>query len=242
MDLRERVESLPNGPGVYLFESERGKVLYVGKAQNLRSRVRSYLLPGGDGRAQIPKLVERIADVKVLVTPTVKDALLLENELIKRHRPRFNVRLRDDKRYLCLRLDHSHEYPRMTLVRRFKNDGATYFGPYTDAKSLRNTLKALREIYPLRTCSDRTLDTIAAPCLYYQLGRCAPPCHDLISKDDYAALVDETVDLLRGNLAVDLLRGKIGRAVQQECRDRYTLSYAVFCLKKGRGCVPRAID
>jgi excinuclease ABC subunit C len=126
VDLRERVDSLPSAPGVYLFKSERGKVLYVGKAQNLRSRVRSYFQPGGDGRVQIPRLVERIADVEVLVTPTVKDALLLENELIKQHRPNFNVSLRDDKQYLALRLDPEEKWPRLHRVRRFRQDGAQY--------------------------------------------------------------------------------------------------------------------
>ena len=157
MDLRERVESLPAGPGVYLFKSERGKVLYVGKAQSLRSRVRSYLLPGGDGRVQIPRLVERIADVEVLVTPTVKDALLLENELIKQHKPTFNVRLRDDKQYLALRLDPNEKWPRLHKVRRFGRDGAQYFGPYTSSGAMWEAVSNLRRIFPLRSCSDAVL-------------------------------------------------------------------------------------
>ena len=119
MDLAEKIDALPAEPGVYLFKGERGKVLYVGKAQNLRSRVRSYFAAGGDGRLQVPRLVEKTRDVEVLVLPTVKDALLLENELIKRHRPPFNVRLRDDKQYLALRLDPRETWPRLTMVRRF---------------------------------------------------------------------------------------------------------------------------
>ena len=127
----ERIESLPTGPGVYLFKNARGRVLYVGKAQNLRSRVRSYLRAGGDGRIRVAPMVEQAADVEVVITPSVKDALLLENELIKRHKPPFNVRLRDDKQYLGLRLDAREAWPRLTPVRRFREDGATYFGPYT---------------------------------------------------------------------------------------------------------------
>ena len=125
MELAEKVDALPTDPGVYLFKSARGKVLYVGKAQNLRSRVRNYLTPGGDGRLQVPRLVAQTRDIEVLVLPTVKDALLLENELIKQHKPRFNVRLRDDKQYLALRLDAKAEWPRLTEVRRFQQvDGA----------------------------------------------------------------------------------------------------------------------
>ena len=126
--LSERVQDLPTGPGVYLFKSARGTILYVGKAQNLRSRVKQYV-GGGDGRIRIPALMERAVDVDVLVTPTVKDALLLENELIKRHRPQFNVRLRDDKQYLALRLDPKEKWPRLREVRRFAQDGAEYFAP-----------------------------------------------------------------------------------------------------------------
>ena len=130
MNLEEQVDQLPTAPGVYLFKSEGGSVLYVGKAQNLKSRVRQYV-SGGDGRIRIPALIERAASVDVLVTTNVKEALLLENELIKQHRPTFNVRLRDDKQYLALRIDEGESWPRITQVRRFRKDGAQYFGPYT---------------------------------------------------------------------------------------------------------------
>jgi excinuclease ABC subunit C len=132
--LRERVEALPTSPGVYRFRNARGRVLYVGKAQNLRARVRSYF-GGGDGRLRVPKLVDRTTDVDVVVTESVKDALLLENELIKQHKPPFNVRLRDDKQYLVLRLDPNAAWPRLTQARRFARDGAQYFGPYTSARA-----------------------------------------------------------------------------------------------------------
>ena len=128
MSLAERAERLPTTAGVYLFKNARGAVLYVGKAQNLRSRVKQYVL-GGDGRVSIPKLLDRATDVEVVVTPSVKDALLLENELIKRHKPIFNVRLRDDKQYLALRLDARETWARLREVRKFADDGAEYFGP-----------------------------------------------------------------------------------------------------------------
>lgn len=204
--LRERVGELPRSPGVYLLKDAAGKILYVGKATELRSRVRSYL-GGADGRPHLDRILRRWHDVQVLTTTTVAEALVLENSLIKKERPPGNVQLRDDKRYLCLRVDLSHDFPRIRLVRRFRQDGALYFGPYASAKSLRRTLKALREIYPLRTCSDRTLETIPAPCLYYQLDRCAAPCHDLVSREDYGRMVEGALDFLRGrgsNVVADL--------------------------------------
>ena len=172
MSLEERVEGLPSGPGVYLFKSDTGRVLYIGKAQNLRSRVRTYV-SGGDGRVSIPLLLERARDVEVVVTRSVKDALLLENELIKRHKPPFNVRLRDDKQYLALRLDPEERWPRLTQVRRFRQDGALYFGPYTSSISMRDALSNLRRIFPLRSCRDAVFRDYARrgrPCIEYEMN------------------------------------------------------------------------
>ena len=221
MDLRERVDSLPTGPGVYLFKSERGKVLYVGKAQNLRHRVRSYFQAGGDGRVQIPRLVERIADVKVLVTPTVKDALLLENELIKQHKPTFNVLLRDDKQYLALRLDPKEKWPRLQMVRRFKRDGAQYFGPYTSSGAMREAVSSLRRIFPLRSCRDAVLKDYARrgrPCIEHEMKRCSGPCCGLVSEEAYAEFVQRTELFLRGRSdhLIATLRKKMEEAAEEE--------------------------
>jgi len=197
----ERIESLPTGAGVYLLKDARGKVLYVGKAQNLRARVRSYVGPGGDGRVRMPRLLERAADVEVVVTPSVKDALLLENELIKRHRPPFNVRLRDDKQYLALRLDPRERWPRLTQVRRFRRDGALYFGPYTSSQAMREAVSNLRRIFPLRSCSDpvfRDYRRRGRPCIEYEMGRCLAPCCDRVDEAAYAELVEGTALFLRG--------------------------------------------
>jgi len=198
--LSERVEALPTEPGVYLFKNDRGGILYIGKAQNVRARVRSYL-SGGDGRFQIPRLLERARDVDVVVTPSVKDALLLENELIKRHNPPFNVRLRDDKQYLALRLDPRALWPRLTQVRRFRDDGAQYFGPYTSSTALRDALSNLRRIFPLRSCSESVLRDYrrrGRPCIEYEMKRCPGPCCDLVGKGDYDELVRGTVLFLKG--------------------------------------------
>jgi excinuclease ABC subunit C len=217
----ERLDELPTGPGVYLFKNAQGRVLYVGKAQSLRARVRSYLGPGGDGRHQVPHLLERVADVDVLVTPSVKDALLLENELIKQHRPPFNVRLRDDKQYLGLRLDAREAWPRLQPVRRFRDDGAQYFGPYTSSQALREAVSNLRRIFPLRSCSDSTFKDYARrgrPCIEFEMRRCLAPCCGRIEKAAYAELVRGTSLFLRGRSEelVSHLQERMDEAAREE--------------------------
>jgi excinuclease ABC subunit C len=225
--LAERVASLPADPGVYLFRDARGAVLYVGKAQSLRSRVRSYF-GGGDGRPRMELLVPRISDVEVVSTRNVKEALLLENELIKKHRPRFNVRLRDDKNYLGLRLDPRERYPRFTETRRFRSDGAVYFGPYTSSVSLRETLGSLQRIFPLRTCSDgvfKSYQRRGRPCIEHSVGRCAAPCCGLIGDAAYAELVQGAILFMRGRAAdvVDELRAQMAAAAAEEDFERAAL-------------------
>jgi len=218
--LEESAASLPTGPGVYLFKDAEGGVLYVGKAQNLRSRVRQYLI-GGDGRFRIPALVERAEAVDVLVTENVKDALLLENELIKQYKPIFNVRLRDDKQYLALRLDAKEEWPRLRTVRKFRRDGAEYFGPYTSSIELKTSLGDLRRIFPLRSCTDAVLRDYrrrGRPCIEYEMKRCAAPCCDRVDEAGYRELVDGTLLFLRGRSAelVDALSERMRRASEEE--------------------------
>jgi excinuclease ABC subunit C len=216
----ERADALPTGPGVYLFKSKRGSVLYVGKAQNLRSRVKQYV-GGGDGRIRIPALMDQAADVDVLLTPTVKDALLLENELIKRHRPRFNVRLRDDKQYLALRLDPNETWPRLREVRKFARDGADYFGPYTSSVSMKEAVSNLRRIFPLRSCTEGTFKDYARrgrPCIEYEMKRCLGPCVGLVDEADYGELVRGTALFLRGRSdeLVERLKARMIRAAERE--------------------------
>ncbi len=207
----ERAAALPRSPGVYLFTDANRRVLYVGKAADLRARVAQYVA-GGDGRATVPAFLERSRDVEFMVTRTEAEALLLENTLIKRHRPPWNVRLRDDKAYPCLRLDLRHEFPRFTVVRRFRRDGALYFGPFADAGALRRTMRALRVVYPLRSCSDRFLESRTRPCLYHEIGRCNAPCVGLVTPAAYATLVADVVALLRGD-AAELLE-TLGRRME----------------------------
>lgn len=219
--LTEQVDALPTGPGVYLFKNARGRVLYVGKAQNLKGRVRSYLRDGADGRARIPQMVARATAIEVVVTPSTKAALLLENELIKRHKPPFNVRFRDDKQYLGLRIDVRDPWPRPTPVRRFREDGAAYFGPYTSSLSLREAISNLRRVFPLRSCADPVFRDYARrgrPCIEFEMKRCLAPCVGGVDEAGYAKLVEGTVLFLRGRsdeLLVQL-RGEMERAAAEE--------------------------
>ncbi|MHC4933280.1 MAG: excinuclease ABC subunit UvrC, partial [Planctomycetota bacterium] len=214
-NLRGRIDSLPRSPGVYLLKDDKGRVIYVGKAHDLRARVRSYLRPEGDGRVAAPFLIRRVQDLDFYVVGNDKEALLLENTLIKQHRPRYNVRLRDDKAYLCIRLDLKHAWPRIHMVRRFKRDGALYFGPYSSAKAVRRTIRTLGALYPLRLCSDRTLVSRERPCLYHQVKRCCAPCMPgYVDSSEYARMVAGMMDLLKGRTGgvIRKLKGDMERA------------------------------
>jgi len=169
------VERLPDQPGVYVMRDRAGTIVYVGKARRLRARVRQYF-NGTDTRHFVPFLAGLLGDIETVVTSNDKEALLLENNLIKRHRPRFNVKLRDDKQFLVLRLDPKVKWPRLELVRRMRQDGAHYFGPYHSANSARHTLRVVNRYFKLRTCTDYTLAHRSRPCLQHQIGRCPAPC------------------------------------------------------------------
>ena len=215
--LREMAAQLPQSAGVYLFKNPRGKVLYVGKAVDLRARVRQYL-SGTDERQMVPFLVHHASSVEVIVTTTEKEALLLENTLIKKHRPRFNVKLRDDSNYLHLRLDLSESWPRYRVVRRIKQDGARYFGPFASAAKARQTLTFTQRAYPLRTCSDQVLKTRRRPCLLHQMGRCVAPCVDLVEPDAYRSLAEASTHLLEGRttLAMKDIKARMFKASAAE--------------------------
>lgn len=199
MELEDKLALLPSQPGVYLMKNGAGTVLYVGKAKNLRSRVRSYFRPSGDGRYRMQFLIPNVEDIDFLVTDTEKEALILENTLIKAHKPRFNVNFRDDKSYVNLRLDPRERYPRLTVVRRPGRDGALYFGPYASSQSVRETLRTLSRIFPLRLCTDHVFNARTRPCLYYQIHRCSAPCiPGYVTDDEYRAIVEQTALFLRG--------------------------------------------
>jgi excinuclease ABC subunit C len=196
-EILQKLKTLPTTPGVYLMKDVEGKVFYVGKAKNLRDRVRSYF-SGTDSRAFVALLDTLLADLDVVLTNTEKEALIVENDLIKAHLPRFNVRLVDDKRFLCLRLDVRQVYPRLEVVRQFTDDGARYFGPYHSAQSIRETLRLINRSFQLRTCSDHTLTHRQRPCLRHQIKRCPAPCVFNLSAGQYRANVETTMAFLEG--------------------------------------------
>lgn len=195
--LEEQAEGLPTEPGVYLWKDAEGVVLYVGKAINLRQRVKQYL-GGHDGRYMVPFLVQSSTRIETVPVRTEKEALLLENLLIKQHKPRYNIKLRDDKNFLHVRIDPRAEWPRFTLVRRPRDDGAKYFGPYHTATTARRTLQFVQRSFPLRTCTDAVLASRKKPCLLYQLKRCVAPCVGLCTKDAYDDVLQDAVLFLGG--------------------------------------------
>lgn len=204
----------PTAPGVYQMYSADDEILYVGKAKHLRNRLRSYFSASGDGRVQIPLLMEKVRRIEVIVTDTEKEALLLENTLIKRYRPRYNIDLRDDKTYVSVRIDLQEEFPALQIVRQVKNDGACYFGPYSSAGAIRQTLKEVYRIFPLRHSSIERCRKRGRPCLFYQIGQCSAPCHGKIGRADYQKLVAGVIDLLEGreSQVIELLRQRMQAA------------------------------
>ncbi|MCC7386741.1 MAG: excinuclease ABC subunit UvrC [Deltaproteobacteria bacterium] len=195
----DRTADLPAEPGVYLMRDREGQVIYVGKAKSLKTRVRSYFTKGSsDYRAFVQLLGDVLGDIETIVARSEKEALLLERELIARHTPRFNVIWRDDKQYLCLRIDPSHEFPRVEVVRRLGKDGARYFGPFHSATAARQTLRVLNRHFLLRTCRDSALYGRSRPCLEHQIGRCPAPCVFEIDRAAYAASVEDAILFLEG--------------------------------------------
>jgi excinuclease ABC subunit C len=198
MSLEDKIRQLPAAPGVYLMRDADGEIIYVGKARSLRQRVRSYFGASGDSRYQVKFLMARVVDIDIMLTDTEKEALLLENTLIKQHRPRYNLELKDDKTYFSLRLDPGEEFPRFTLVRKIPRDGARYFGPYASASAARDVLCQLQRMFPLRHYPLARCMARKRPCLYHQIGQCSAPCCGLISAADYAALVEGAMLFLEG--------------------------------------------
>ena len=221
----ERARNLPHAPGVYLFKDAAGVVIYAGKAANLRKRITSYLKSGGDGRLQIPFLEREAGDLDFVVTETEQEAVLLENTLIKKFKPKHNVRLKDDKSYLLLRLDPAERWPWFRLVRRRRADGALYFGPFSSASAVRRTLKLLHKVVPLRDCTDGVFHNRSRPCLKHQIGRCPAPCVDYIDHDGYLGLVTKALEILRGNTK-DLERELTARMAEAAADLRYEVAQA----------------
>jgi excinuclease ABC subunit C len=215
--LEVKLETLPVRPGVYLLKDRHGKVIYVGKARNLRSRVRTYFR-GGDERSQVAFLMQRVGDFDSLVTATEKEALILENNLIKQYKPRYNIRLKDDKSYVSVKVTVRDAWPRVLVTRKIVKDGSKYFGPYHSAYSVRDTIDTIRKIVPLRTCSDAVFRNRSRPCLEYQIKRCLAPCCLPVDRDEYDAHLREAMLLLAGRHVelIGQLRRRMAAAADAE--------------------------
>lgn len=192
-----KLDSLPNAPGVYIMKNRASKVIYVGKARDLKKRV-LYYFRDAPKDPKTRQLTGQIADFDIIVTDTEVEALLTEATLIKEHRPKYNVTLKDDKNYLSLRIDPREEFPRFTLVRSMKRDGALYFGPYTDAKAVRKSFKWLSSTFRIRQCTDFKFKNRTRPCIYYEIDQCTGPCVNKISQEEYKKNIEQTILFLKG--------------------------------------------
>ncbi len=195
--LAEKLDKLPSSPGVYLMKDEGGEIIYIGKAVNLKNRVRSYF-SSGHASPRIESMVGKIRDFEYILTDSEIEALILESNLIKRHKPKYNVRLMDDKHYPFLKVTVQEDYPRLEIVRSVKKDGARYFGPYTNAAAVHETLKLLKKVFPVRSCKQSVLSKRDKPCLNAHINRCAAPCCGLIKKEDYRKIIEEAILFLQG--------------------------------------------
>src|SRR5262249_13151407 len=198
MSLDDKLSRLPDRPGVYLYRDAKAQVIYVGKAASLKSRVRSYFQ---ESRAPDPKtdaLVRQIADLEYIVTDNELEAMMLEANLVRKHRPRYNIILRDDKHYPFLRLTTDEDFPRLLVARRVRNDGSTYFGPFYPATAMRETLRLTRQLFPLRTCSITIDGKLPRPCIQYAIHRCNAPCTGWETQEGYTQTVRDVKRLLEG--------------------------------------------
>ncbi|HEX6948968.1 MAG TPA: excinuclease ABC subunit UvrC [Nitrospira sp.] len=216
--LESKLAHLPDQPGVYLFKDQSGEILYIGKAARLADRVRSYFLKGADHTPKTALLVGQIADLETMVTRSELEALILESNLVKRHRPRFNVVLRDDKQYPYLRLPVKDRFPRLSIVRRVQKDGALYYGPYTPAGALRETLKVIKKVFPLATCTIDIDGTAERACIEFEIKRCMAPCTGQQTQEEYHRIVREVRQFLEGHdrELVDDLRAQMDEAAARE--------------------------
>ena len=206
----EKLQLLPDSPGVYIMKDAQGKIIYVGKAIVLKNRVRQYFQSGKNHSPKVRAMVAKIADFETILTGSEVEALILECNLIKKHRPRYNISLKDDKTYPYVKVTLAEDYPRVLITRRVLRDGARYFGPYTNAGAVHESLKLLRRLFPLRTCKHMNVDR---PCLEYHIKRCLAPCAGQVSREEYAAMVRSVCLFLEGR--TDTVEKELERQMAQ---------------------------
>jgi len=217
MPIEEQLKALPAKPGVYLFKDSQGKTIYVGKAASLRHRVRAYFSSSTNLSPKLERLVARISDFETIVTDSEQEALILECNLIKKYRPTYNVRLKDDKTFPYLKIDLKSDWPSVRITRRFHKNGDRYFGPFASASSLRQTLRLIKKIFPFRSCNKTITGKDPKPCLEYHINRCLGPCIGVVSKEDYNEVIRQVILFLEGKRELVLrdLRRKMEKASQQ---------------------------
>src|SRR4030042_1938851 len=215
--IEEQLKTLPAKPGVYLFKDNQGKVIYVGKAASLRNRLRSYFSHSTKLSFKLEKLLAGITDLETIVTDSEQEALILECNLIKKFRPSYNVRLKDDKTFPYLKIDLKNDWPSVRITRRFHKNGDRYFGPFASASSLRQTLRLIKKIFPFRSCNKTITGKDPKPCLEYHINRCLGPCIGVVCKEDYNEVIKEVILFLEGKqeLVIRDLRQKMEKASQQ---------------------------
>jgi excinuclease ABC subunit C len=212
--LDRKLKHLPTGPGVYLFRDAAGEILYIGKAKSLRSRVRGHFSQDLMTSVKQREMVRRVADVETMVVGSEAEALLLESNLVKAHQPRFNIRLKDDKRYPYIKVTVQEPFPRVIVTRQVENDGSRYFGPYTEVGAMRQALEVVKRAYTVRSCRyDLPGERPERPCLDYHIGRCLAPCVGLQSRDDYRRMIDEMLQVLGGDVAG--VRARVGKELAE---------------------------
>ena len=237
MTLEENLARLPDRPGIYIYRDAKAQVLYVGKAASLRSRVRSYFQESRPRDPKTDALVRQIRDLEYVVTDNELEALMLEANLVRKHRPRYNIILRDDKHYPFLKLTTNEEFPRLLVARRVQNDGATYYGPFYPATAMRETLKLTRQLFPLRTCSITIDGTLERPCIQYSIHRCNAPCTGWETREGYAKTVRDVTQFLEGrdeDLALRLTREMEEAAVETKFERAAALRNQIQALNKVR--------
>ncbi|MCL0094817.1 excinuclease ABC subunit UvrC [Dehalococcoidales bacterium] len=214
--ITEQLRQLPTSPGVYLMKDAEGNILYVGKAANLHHRVRSYFAPGQKLSPKLQRMISRVNELDFFVTTSEQEALILELNLIKRHHPRYNVRLKDDKTFPYLKIDPNEDWPRVHITRRLEEDGARYFGPFASAKSVRQTLKLIKGIFPFRSCSKAITGTDLRPCLEYHIQHCLAPCIGVVSRQEYAEVIKQVILFLEGKQekVIQQLESKMRQAAE----------------------------
>jgi len=213
-DPQQALETIPHEPGCYLMKDKRGRVIYIGKAKDLHDRVQNYFQHSGDRRPFVARLPQVLGEIDTIITANEKEALILENTLIKDHQPRFNVRLKDDKNFLSIRIDTDAEWPRAEVVRQQEDDGATYYGPYSSAGAIRRTLNVINKHFQLRTCPDTVLNNRSRPCLQHQIGRCPAPCVLDVDREEYMSHLEGAMMFLegRGDELTETIRQKMKEA------------------------------